>query len=55
VYGLPEDPKIPGMLTVWQRAVQPVTTGLSALAAAVMGVMFVVARRRHVREETDRA
>jgi formate dehydrogenase iron-sulfur subunit len=55
VYGLPEDPKIPGMLTVWQRAVQPVTTGLSGLAAAVMGVMFVVARRRHVREETDRA
>jgi formate dehydrogenase iron-sulfur subunit len=50
-YGLPPKPEIPATLAVWQGAVQPAATGLSALAAAVMGLMFVFARRQHAREK----
>jgi formate dehydrogenase iron-sulfur subunit len=53
VYGLPERPKTPATLKVWQTAVQPAAVGLSALATATMGMMFVVARRRHVREKAE--
>ena len=53
VYGLPPNPTTPVTLTVWQGAVQPATTGLSALAAVTMGLMFVVARRRHAREKAE--
>jgi formate dehydrogenase iron-sulfur subunit len=53
VYGLPAKPEIPLTLTVWQGGVQPVTTGLSALAAAAMGLMFVFARRQHAREKAE--
>jgi formate dehydrogenase iron-sulfur subunit len=49
VYGLPSNPVTPRVLKAWQT-VQPVATGLSAGAAVAMGVMFMVARRRHVRE-----
>jgi len=52
-YGLPPQPVMPATLTVWQGAVQPAATGLSALAAATMGLMFIVARRRHVREQVE--
>jgi formate dehydrogenase iron-sulfur subunit len=52
-YGLPAKPVMPATLTVWQGAVQPAATGLSALAAAAMGLMFIVARRQHVRERTE--
>ena len=37
VYGLPPHPKPPVVLTAWQGAVRPATTGLSALAAVFMG------------------
>jgi formate dehydrogenase iron-sulfur subunit len=50
VYGLPEQPTIPRALDLWQERVQPVTMALSALAAGVMGLTFVVARRQHARE-----
>jgi formate dehydrogenase iron-sulfur subunit len=54
-YGLPPKPEIPATLAVWQQAVQPAATGLSALAAAVMGLMFVFARRQHAREKAAMA
>jgi formate dehydrogenase iron-sulfur subunit len=53
VYGLPEAPAVPGTLRAWQQTVQPVTTGLSALGAGVMGLMFLFARRQHLREHGD--
>ena len=52
-YGLPAAPVMPATLRVWQEAVQPAATGLSALAATVMGLMFIVARRQHVRERAE--
>ena len=52
-YGLPAKPVMPAALTVWQGAVQPAATGLSALAAATMGLMFIVARRQHAREQAE--
>jgi formate dehydrogenase iron-sulfur subunit len=55
VYGLPEQPAIPRTLNVWQERVQPVTTALSALAAAAMGLTFVIARRQHARETAETA
>ena len=54
VYGLPERPVIPRMLRVWQERTQPITMGLSALAAACMGLTFVFARRQHAREMAER-
>jgi len=52
-YGLPTKPVLPATVTVWQGAVQPAATGLSALAAVTMGLMFIVARRRHTREQAE--
>jgi formate dehydrogenase iron-sulfur subunit len=53
MYNLPAKPEIPVTLNVWQKTVQPATTGLSALAAATMGLMFVFARRQHAREQAE--
>jgi len=50
-YGLPVKPVVPSTLTVWQDVVRPATTWLSALAALIMGLMFIVARRKHVQEK----
>jgi formate dehydrogenase iron-sulfur subunit len=50
-YGLPVKPVVPSTLTAWQDVVQPAATGLSALAAAAMGLMFIVARRQHASEK----
>jgi len=52
-YGLPGKPVVPSTLTVWQDVVQPAASGLSALAAAAMGLMFIVARRQHAREKAE--
>ncbi len=52
-YGLPTKPVLPTALTVWQAAVQPTATGLSALAAISMGLMFIIARRQHAREQAE--
>jgi len=52
-YGLPAKPEIPVTLAAWQGAVRPAARGLSALAAAVMGLMFVFARHQHAREKTE--
>lgn len=53
VYSLPADPKPPLAQTLWQEAVQPVSLGLSALAAGLMGAMFFVARRQHALEKAE--
>lgn len=53
VYGLPQDPRASLAQTVWQEAVQPVSLGLSALAAGLMGAMFLFARRQHAREKAE--
>ncbi|HSB72407.1 MAG TPA: 4Fe-4S binding protein [Candidatus Methylomirabilis sp.] len=53
VYGLPPQPETPVTLRVWKGAVQPATTGLSALAAVSMGLMFLIARRQHAREKAE--
>ncbi len=52
-YSLPAKPEIPVTLNVWQKGVQPATTGLSALAAVTMGLLFVFARRQHAREKAE--
>jgi formate dehydrogenase iron-sulfur subunit len=52
-YGLPEQAEMPATLTLWQRAVQPGSVGVSALAAAGMGLAFVIARRQHAREKAE--
>lgn len=52
VYGLPENPQVPLTLTVWQRAIQPASIGLSLTALAVTGASFIIARRQHLREHT---
>ena len=52
-YGLPAKPEIPVTLAAWQGAVRPAATGLSGLAAAVMGLMFFFARRQHAREKAE--
>jgi formate dehydrogenase iron-sulfur subunit len=51
-YGLPEAPRASAALGAWQ-AVRGAATGLSATAAVATGVMFVVARRRHLREQAE--
>jgi formate dehydrogenase iron-sulfur subunit len=48
-YGLPPAPQPARALELW-RVVRPASAGLSAAAAVAMGVTFVVARRRQVRE-----
>jgi formate dehydrogenase iron-sulfur subunit len=53
VYGLPQRPEVPRTVRVWQEKVQPLTTALSALAAAGMGLTFIFARRRHAREAAE--
>jgi formate dehydrogenase iron-sulfur subunit len=53
-YGLPAKPVMPATVAVWQGAVQPAATGLSALAAAAMGLLFIVARRQHAQEQANR-
>jgi formate dehydrogenase iron-sulfur subunit len=53
VYGLPERAEMPVSLRVWQQAVQPGAIGLSAMAAAGMAVMCVIARRQHAREKAE--
>jgi formate dehydrogenase iron-sulfur subunit len=51
VYGLPETPALPPVLTAWQRIVQPCSLPLTALSVAVTGLAFVIARRQHLREK----
>ncbi len=51
VFGLPEAPPSPAQLGVWQSVVQPASIGASALSALVTGVLFLVARRQHLREQ----
>ena len=51
VYGLPEKPATPSVVRVWSEVVRPASAGLSAAAVAGAGLLFVVARRRHVREK----
>jgi len=52
VFGLPEVPEAPAQLDVWQRTVQPVSVGISALSVVATGLAFVIARRQHQREKT---
>lgn len=51
VYGLPENPQLPATLDAWQNIVQPASAGLSMTALVVIGLSFIIARRRHVREK----
>ncbi len=53
VYGLPDNPVIPAAQTLWQAAVQPASAGLSVLAAGLMGLMFIFARRQHALEKAE--
>jgi formate dehydrogenase iron-sulfur subunit len=53
VYGLPLEPRASTAQTVWQETVQPASAGLSALAAGLMGLLFLFARRQHAREHAE--
>ena len=45
--GLPEQPTVPASVTAWQRAVQPLTQGITGLSLVTTALAFVFARRRH--------
>lgn len=55
--GLPSDPEIPVVASVWQDAVQPIGLGATALSIIGAGLAAVIARRNHMAEmrrlETD--
>jgi formate dehydrogenase iron-sulfur subunit len=53
VYGLPEAPTVPATLQTWKTVVKPASAGLTALAAGVMGLVFVFARRQHAKEHAE--
>ena len=45
--GLPEQPTVPASVTAWQRAVQPLTQGITGLSLVTTALAFVFARRHH--------
>ena len=47
---LPADPDVPLALNVWQKAVQPVSMGLTGLSVLVTGLAAIIARRNHMQE-----
>ena len=49
--GLPEQPQVPTAVTAWQRAVQPLTQGITGLSVLATALAFVFARREHRREK----
>ena len=53
VYGLPEDPRAPATLAVWQNVVQPGSIGLTLSALVATGLAFIIARRQHLREHAE--
>ncbi len=55
VYGLPETPTASAIVPTWKNVVKPASAGLTALAAGVLGVAFVFARRQHAKEHAEHA
>ncbi|MBL8095602.1 MAG: 4Fe-4S binding protein [Anaerolineales bacterium] len=53
VYGLPEAPQSSATIQTWKTLVKPASAGLTALAAGVMGLAFVFARRQHAKEHAE--
>ena len=53
VYDLPSDPKVPAMLTLWQKILQPV--GQLTFGATIVGALtaFVIARRNVEMEKVE--
>lgn len=47
---LPAQPQIPLTVTAWQKAVQPLSLGMTGLSIVVTGIAAVIARRNHVQE-----
>ncbi|MBK8047442.1 MAG: 4Fe-4S dicluster domain-containing protein [Anaerolineales bacterium] len=50
VVDLPVDPQPKLLVTGWQKAVQPLTLGLTSLSVIVTGIAAVIARRNHMQE-----
>lgn len=48
--GLPADPQIPGITTLWQDVVKPVSVGATAVTALGAGLAAIIARRNHMSE-----
>ena len=47
---LPANPDVPLAVNAWQKAVQPLSIGLTGLSVAVTGLAAVIARRNHMKE-----
>ena len=47
---LPVNPDVPMAVNAWQKAVQPLSIGLTGLSVAVTGLAAVIARRNHMKE-----
>lgn len=45
--GLPAAPQVPQSVNIWQKGVQPLTQGFTALGLIATGLAFVFARRNH--------
>lgn len=52
-YGLPEAPTSSATIQTWKSVIKPASAGLTALAAGVMGLAFVFARRTHAKEHAE--
>jgi formate dehydrogenase iron-sulfur subunit len=53
VFGLTEANRIPKLVSAWQSIIQPFSLGISALSVIVTGFSFIIARRRHLSEQTN--
>lgn len=54
VFGLPINPKVPAVASVWQDVIQPLGIGLGGLAIVGLGLNYVVARA-NVNKEKEHA
>ncbi len=43
-FGLPEDPKVSGLVSAWQDVIQPLGWGLGGVAIVGLGLNYIVAR-----------
>ena len=52
--GLPAAPQVPALVNAWQKGIQPLTQGFTALGLITTGLAFLFARRNHRLETAAR-